>query len=147
MKITIRKAVKKDLSQILELVRELAIFENEPNAVTASLAVYQESFTNGIFESIVAESENNIIGVMIYYMTFSTWKGKMLYLEDFIVTSTHRRQGVGKKLFSEFQKIAAEKEVILTKWQVLNWNSSAISFYEEVGATIEKDWYNGKLYL
>ena len=147
MNISIRKAEKGDLSRIHELVVELAIYENEPNAVTASLKDYQDCFEQGTFESIVAIDEKEIVGIMIYYMTFSTWKGKMLYLEDFVVTKAYRRKGVGKLLFSAFQKVAIEKKAVLTKWQVLDWNSPAISFYEEIGATIDKDWYNCKLYL
>jgi len=147
MNISVRKAEKADLPQILELVHELAVFENEPDAVTANLKVYQDSFDQGIFESIVAVDGNRIIGMMIFYMTFSTWKGKMLYLEDFVVRSSYRRKGVGEQLFKEFITIAKEKEVILTKWQVLDWNASAISFYEKIGATIDKEWFNCKIYL
>ncbi len=147
MKISIRKAEKRDLAKIHKLVVELAVYEKEPDAVTATIDDYHKCFEKGIFESIVAEHEGRIIGMMIYYMTFSTWKGKMLYLEDFVVTEEYRKKGVGKLLFESFKKIAIEKKAILTKWQVIDWNTPAISFYESVGATVDKEWYNCRLYL
>ena len=147
MSITIRIAEEEDLKEILKLVVELAIYEKKPKAVSATLADYVENFKKGLFECLVAESEGVIVGMMLYYMTFSTWKGKMLYLEDFVVTEQFRKKGVGQKLFISFMKVAKEKKAVLTKWQVLDWNEPAIGFYEKIGATMEKDWYNCKIYL
>ena len=80
-------------------------------------------------------------------MTYSTWKGKMLYLEDFVVAQSHRRRGIGQLLFDAYKAEAIEKKAKLIKWQVLDWNEPAIAFYEKNGATIEKGWYNVKTFL
>jgi len=81
----------------------------------------------------------------LYYMTFSTWKGKMLYLEDFVIKKGFRRLGIGQLLFDAFLETAREKGCKLTKWQVLDWNETALKFYEKNNAIIEKDWWNGKI--
>ncbi len=143
--INIRRAEIKDLPSILELVVELAVFEKEPEAVTASLYQYEEAFKEGIFEGLVVEKQGLIIGMAIFYMTFSTWKGKMLYLEDLYIQKEHRQSGIGQKLFDAFLKIAKKKKAKLTKWQVLDWNTPAIKFYYKNGASIEKNWWNGKI--
>ncbi len=78
-------------------------------------------------------------------MTFSTWKGKMLYLEDFVVKEAFRKKGVGQVLWNKYIDIAKEKDCALVKWQVLDWNEPAVKFYEKNGATIEKEWWNGKI--
>lgn len=143
----IRKATLNDLPAILELVKELAVYEKVPKAVTASLEMYEEAFKEGIFEALVLFKEEKMIGMMLYFMTFSTWKGKMLYLEDFIVTEKHRKKGYGQQLFEALINLAREKKAVLCKWQVLDWNEPAIQFYEKNEAEIEKNWWNGKLFL
>jgi len=147
MEITIRKASKSDLVGILDLVIELAIFEKEPDAVTATIDDYEDSFDQGVFEALVAECEGQIIGTALYYMTYSTWKGKMLYLEDLVVTQTFRRKGIGQLLFDAVLEETKAKSAKLLKWQVLDWNQPAIDFYEKNKAIIEKDWYNGKIFV
>ncbi len=146
MKITIRKGTEADLPAILDLVRELAIYEKEPDAVTASLKDYENDFKN-IFETIVAEVEGKIAGMALYYLTFSTWKGRMLYLEDFVLTQSHRRHGIGQLIFDALLEEARKKEVRLIKWQVLDWNTPAIEFYKKNKATLETGWWNGKIFI
>lgn len=146
MQITIRKATSKDLDDLLQLVRELAHFEKAPDEVWATLEDYERGFTNNDFESIVAtDTDGTVLGTVIFYLTWSTWKGRMLYLEDFIVKREARHQGIGAILFDAFLKRAKELECRLVKWQVLDWNEPAIRFYEKMGATIEKEWWNGKI--
>ena len=145
--IFIRKAKREDLPEVLNLVKELAIYEKEPDAVTASIEEYQELFDQGWYEGLLAISEDKIIGIAIYYKTFSTWKGKMLYLEDLVVTQSLRSKGVGQKLFDEVLKTAKDMGCALLKWQVLDWNDPAIKFYEKNKAIIEKEWWNGKIIL
>jgi len=147
MEIIVRKASKSDLVAILDLVIELAVFEKEPDAVTATIADYEESFDQGVFEAHVAECEGKIIGTALYYMTYSTWKGKMLYLEDLVVTQSFRRKGIGQLLFNAVLEETKAKYAKLLKWQVLDWNQPAIDFYEKNKAIIEKDWYNGKIFV
>lgn len=142
---TIRKGEVKDLPAVLDLVHELASFEKEPQAVTTTLADYENAFDQRIFEFLVVEVEQKVVGMALYYMTFSTWKGKMLYLEDFVVKKEFRNLGLGKALFTAFQQEAVKQGAILTKWQVLDWNVDAIRFYEREGAIIEKIWYNCKI--
>lgn len=143
----IRKATLEDLPAIHELVRELAIYEKAEEEFTATLSDYESDFKENIFEALVAEKEDRIVGMALYYMTYSTWKGKMLYLEDFVVNEALRRTGIGQQLFDAVLNVARTKGCRLLKWQVLDWNEPAISFYEKNKATIEKEWYNGKLFL
>ena len=145
MSVNIRKATVEDLPAIRNLVKELAIYERAEIELTASIEEYISSFNSGWFESQVAENEEGIIGMILYYETFSTWKGKMLYLEDFYVKPKFRGQNIGQQLFVTFLKTARHKGCKLTKWQVLDWNDPAVKFYEKNKATIEKEWWNGKI--
>ncbi|HHH50354.1 MAG TPA: GNAT family N-acetyltransferase [Saprospiraceae bacterium] len=143
----IRKAEQKDIPSIYNLVVELAVFENEPEAVTTQINDYENNFGEGLFEAIVAEQNGRILAMALYYMTFSTWKGRMLYIEDFVVTKSARKKGIGQLIFDAVILEAKKKKAKLLKWQVLDWNKPAISFYKKNNAIIEKDWYNGKLML
>lgn len=145
--ITIREAVKADLPAIHQLVRELAIYEKAEHEFTASIEDYYTDFEAGIFESYVAEVDGKVVGMTLYYMTYSTWKGRMLYLEDFVINEDYRRYGIGQQLFDVLQEVAKAKGCRLIKWQVLDWNTPAVKFYEKNEAVIEKDWWNGKLFL
>lgn len=143
--IHIRFAEKTDLEAIRELVIELAIFEKEPDAVTASIEDYHHNFKTGLISMLVAEKKGEIIGMTLYYDTFSTWKGKMLYLEDFVVSEAYRGHGIGDLLFDATIKEAKNRGCVMMKWQVLDWNTGAVKFYERKKATIEKEWWNGKI--
>lgn len=145
MATTIRKGKTEDLQQVHELVRELAVYEKAEHEFIATLEDYQNDFKEGIFEVLLAEIEGEVVGMCLYYMTYSTWKGKMLYLEDFVVKQTYRQAGIGQQLFDAFIQEAKVKECRLTKWQVLDWNEPAIKFYEKNNAIIEKEWWNGKI--
>lgn len=144
---TIRPAVRADLPAILALVTELAVYEKQPEAVTATLEDYQKNYDSGVFEAIVAELDGQMIGMTLFYMSWSTWKGRMLFLEDFVVTEQARRTGAGQLLFDAYLAEARARECRVAKWQVLEWNEPAIKFYEKNGAIIERDWWNGKLFL
>ena len=147
MNYTVRKADTNDLKAIYNLVIELAVYENEPDAVTATLKDYEKNFNAQVFQSIVAEHNGKIIGACIYYITWSTWKGRMVYLEDFVVTEAYRNKGVGQLLFDQFLVEAKEMNATMVKWQVLDWNNPAIRFYEKNKAIIEKEWWNGKIFF
>ena len=144
---TIRPAIAADMPAIHQLVYALAVYEKEPEAVVTTPAEFLEDFQNGLFQCSVAEHENEVVGLVLYYMAYSTWKGKMLYLEDFIVTEDFRRFGVGQLLFDAFLAEADRLGCRLVKWQVLDWNEPALRFYEKNEATIEKGWWNGKIFL
>ncbi len=157
MNINIRLATRQDLVAMHALVRELAIFEREPEAHTATVADYERDYDAGIFEAHVAEdldatelteggaTRAKIVGMVWYHFAYSTWRGRMMYLEDFVVTETYRRYGLGQLLFEKFLEVAKAKECRLVKWQVLDWNEPAIKFYEKMGAIIETTWWNGKI--
>ena len=145
--IFIRKAVEADIPAIFALVKELAVYEKAPDAVIATEKSYLEDFTAGFFSAHVAEWDGQIVGMALYYPAYSTWKGKMLYLEDFVVKSGCRRAGIGQLLFDAFVAEARDRNCVLIKWQVLDWNAPALRFYEKNKAIIESEWWNGKLFL
>jgi GNAT superfamily N-acetyltransferase len=147
MNITIRTAEKRDLPAIHDLVRELAIYERAEEEFTASIEDYERDFDDGVYRAIVAEAAGEVVGMALYYLTYSTWKGKMMYLEDFVVRETYRRHGVGQLLFDKFLELSKAEGCRLVKWQVLDWNEPAIKFYEKNKATIERDWWNGKVFF
>lgn len=142
----IRPATSADLPAIHGLVAELAEYENAADEFTTSLDTYREQFAAGTFQCHVAETENGeIAGMTLYYLTFSTWKGRMLYLEDFVVGKAYRSKGIGQLLFAEFLEEAKRRKCTMVKWQVLDWNEPAVKFYELQGAKIEKDWWTAKI--
>lgn len=147
MNIIIRKGEKKDLPQTLDLVKELAAYEKAPHEVTVTLEEMEQCGfgTNPIFGFFVGENENKIVGIALYYIKYSTWKGKCLFLEDIIVTEQFRKFGIGKKLFDEVVKVAKEMKAPRMEWQVLEWNEPAIKFYEKLNSNFDKEWINCKL--
>ncbi len=147
MEVTVRPATKADLPAIHALVAELAEYERAPREFVATLTEYENDFDAGFFDALVAEHEGEVVGMMVWYRAYSTWKGRMLYLEDFVVRAEWRRRGVGEKLWDALVAKARALGCKLIKWQVLDWNEPAIRFYEKIGAEIEKGWWNGKLFL
>lgn len=143
----IRQGNADDLPAVHDLVRELAIYEKEAAAFTASLADYKSNFEANVFEYIVAEVKGEVVGMCLYYLTWSTWKGRMLYLEDFVVRGTLRRRGLGQQLFEALLERARVLDCKLAKWQVLDWNEPAIRFYEKNDAIIERNWWTAKVFL
>jgi GNAT superfamily N-acetyltransferase len=147
MSATIRKGIQNDLPRVLELVRELAVFEKAPNEVEVTISeMINWGFGNEkIFDFFVLEKENVIVGIAVYYYKYSTWKGKCLFLEDIIVTEKERKHGYGKLLFNEVVKVAKAQKVRRMEWQVLDWNTPAIEFYKKYQANLDGEWINCKL--
>ncbi len=145
--ITVRTATEEDLQAIHQLVEELATYEKAKHEFVVTLEAYKRDMKANIFEALVAEQEGQIIGMALYYMAYSTWKGRMMYLEDFVVKEAYRQQGVGQLLFDAFVAEAKAQKCSCAKWQVLDWNTPAVKFYEKNNAIIEKEWWNGKLYF
>jgi GNAT superfamily N-acetyltransferase len=145
--INLRVAVKEDCPRLLELVKELALFEKAPEEVTVTLQEFEDAgFGNKpVWKAFVAEADGFIIGFGMYYIRYSTWKGRRLYLEDLIVTEEWRGKGIGKILFERL--IAETRELGLSGmvWQVLDWNEPAIKFYRKYNAAIEAGWLNAAL--
>ena len=134
-----------DLPQVHALIVELAEYEKAPQEVTNTVEdMHWDGFgENPIFKFFVAESEEDgIVGIALYYMAYSTWKGKMLFLEDLIVTERYRRSGIGKMLFDAVAREAKEVGAKRFRWQVLEWNEPAIAFYKKIGASLDGEWIN-----
>lgn len=146
--VQIRRGNQDDLAQVLDLVHELAEYEQAADQVTTSLIDYQKAYDQGRFKILVAEETDVVVGMMLYYDTWSTWKGKMLYLEDFVIRQSHRRRGIGDLLMNRLLEIAREEDYRLIKWQVIDWNEPAVRFYEKIdGAVIDKTWWDVKVYF
>ena len=144
MSITIRRAEKKDCPQLLELIKELALYEKAPQEVTVTLAHFEESGfgEKPVWWAFVAEEGNTILGFAMYYIRYSTWKGQRMYLEDLIVTEQARGKGIGKLLFDVLIEEAKEKNFCGIVWQVLEWNEPAINFYKKYNASFDAEWIN-----
>ena len=138
----IRKATKNDMPSVLELIQELATFEKEPDAVVVTVDdLVRDGFSeNPLFQCFVAEVHGEIIGMALYYYRYSTWKGKTIHLEDLIVKENKRGTGAGFSLYKEIIKQGKAENVRRIEWNVLDWNTPAINFYEKSGAKVLDDW-------
>ncbi len=159
MEVVIRKAEARDVPEMLALVRELATFEKEPEAVTVTEGEMLDAgfgkkpvwfgwvaeVPAGSGQLAGANKDPMIIGMAVCYERYSTWRGRTLYLEDIIVTGSARGQRIGERLFRECVRYAVANDHTWMRWQVLDWNTDAIRFYERFGASISPGWLNGEL--
>ena len=151
MEIQVRKAVKEDCPRMMELIKELALYEKAPEAVTVTMDHFIESGfgENPIWWAYVAESPNpsgqgnEIHAFALYYIRYSTWKGQRMYLEDIIVTEKMRGHGIGKILLDKLIEVAQKKKYSGIMWQVLDWNEPAINFYKKFNdVQFDGEWIN-----
>ncbi|MOA15268.1 N-acyltransferase YncA [compost metagenome] len=144
MSFTIREARKTDCPRLLELIKELAVYEKAPDAVTVTLEHFEETGfgSNPVWKAFVAEKDGLIAGFALYYVRYSTWKGARMYLEDILVTEEMRGKGIGKLLFDRLIEEAKEKKFNGMVWQVLEWNEPAINFYKKYAANFDPEWIN-----
>lgn len=138
----IRKALKEDMPKVLELIQELADFENEPDAVEITVEDLEREGLgeNPLFHCLVAEKNGEVVGTALFYFRFSTWKGRSLHLEDLIVKESERGQGIGEALYKEVMRFAYDRGLKRVAWDVLDWNVDAIRFYERTGAKLMSEW-------
>lgn len=142
MNFIIRNAIKSDMQQVHNLIKELAIFEKEPDAVEVTIEdLEKDGFgEHPAFHCFVAEVNSKIEGIALIYNRYSTWKGKILHLEDLVVSQSMRGTGIGSALLDEVVKYGHLLGVRRINWEVLDWNEPAIAFYEKKGAHVMRDW-------
>ena len=144
MEIKIRKAARKDCARMMELIQELATYEKAPDEVTVSLSHFEESGfgANPVWWAFVAEVSGVVVGMALYYVRYSTWKGQRMYLEDILVTEEMRGKKIGGLLFDALIEEAKDKKFTGMNWQVLDWNEPAINFYKKYNANFDPEWVN-----
>lgn len=140
----IRKGVKSDLPSVLELIKELAVYEKALHEVEITLEQLEEDGfgEEPVFQFLVATENEEIVGLALYYFRYSTWKGKAIYLEDLVVKESHRGRGYGQKLLDAIVEEARQTGSKQVRWQVLDWNEPAINFYKKLGAHLDGEWIN-----
>ena len=144
MEIIIRRAVEQDCPRLLELIRELALYDMAPQEVPVTLEHFRESGfgPSPVWWAFVAEQDGRVEGFALYYIRYSTWKGQRMYLEDILVTEKMRGQGLGKLLLDRLILEARERKLQGIVWQVLEWNEPAIRFYKKYQADFDPQWVN-----
>ncbi|RUA08045.1 MAG: GNAT family N-acetyltransferase [Flavobacteriia bacterium] len=142
MSYKLRNATPGDMISVLDLIHELAEFENQPNAVEITVNdLIKDGYEEGTsFRVIVAEKNNDLVGMALFYPRYSTWKGRSLHLEDLIVKKEFRGKGIGNALYTSVLKYADQNGYKRVAWEVLDWNKVAIDFYISTGARVFDDW-------
>lgn len=145
--ITIREGLREDLPAVLSMIKGLALFERAPDAVIVTLEeLERDGFGDEpIFHFKIAEKEGEVIGMALFYIGYSTWKGKLLYLDDLFVPEEHRGLGAGKMLLDAVIAFGQQVGAKCIKWQVLDWNEPAIEFYKKYGVEFDGEWIDCKL--
>ena len=140
----VRKGIKKDLPEVLELIKELAKYEKALDQVSNSVGRLEEDGfgKSPVYDLFIAEIDNKIVGMAITFFRYSTWKGKNLYIEDLIVSENYRRKGVGLKIFKEIKKFAHLSSCVGIALQVLDWNKTGINFYKKLNMKFDDEWIN-----
>ena len=142
MKILLREAEKSDMGAVLLLIKELAEFEKESDAVEVTIdELAKDGFGNApAFKVFLAEVDGKIVGMALFYERYSTWKGRSIHLEDLIVKKEFRGEGIGKALYTKVLSYARKQRLKRVSWEVLDWNKVAVDFYESTGAKILEGW-------
>jgi GNAT superfamily N-acetyltransferase len=137
----IRPATDQDFTDILSLIKELALFEKAAEKVTNTVA--QMKAEQDFFKALVAETDSGeIIGFALYYFVYYTWVGKSLYLDDLYVKEAYRGHKISSALLDQVIQFGKDNNCKRIRWQVLNWNKPAIEFYKKLGANLDDEWLN-----
>ena len=148
MSLIVRAAVPGDEAEVLRMIRALATFEREPDAVTATEAMLTVALFGeaGIAFAHIAERDGRAVGLALWFLNFSTWTGRPgLYLEDLFVEADERRSGVARALFVALAREATARGCARMDWAVLDWNVEAMRFYERIGARQSEGWQPWRL--
>lgn len=148
--VTIRDARPDDVDELLRLIHELAAYEREPDAVTATADHVREALfpveASPAAYGLVAEREGRVLGMAVWFTSFSTWTGRPgIWLEDLFVEPEQRGLGVGRRLLARLAEICIEREWTRLEWAVLNWNEPSIEFYRAQGARAQDEWTTYRL--
>ena len=144
--VVIRPATPQDMPAVLDMIKELAIYEKAPQEVTVTVdELVHDGFTEKLFKCLVADHNQKVVGMALLYPRYSTWKGRTIHLEDFVVKEDFRQAGLGKQLFDAVVEEARNFGARRLEWLVLEWNEPALNFYKKIGATIDPEWQIGKL--
>lgn len=146
-KIEIKEGSPNDVHALLELIKELALYEKAPQEVVNTTDnLLQDGFgEKPIYKFWLAWHQEQPVGMAVVYFRYSTWKGKCLYLEDLYVQPNYRKMGIGEMFFEVLKDFARKEQCRRITWQVLEWNEPAIQFYKKIGATLDNQWVNGFL--
>jgi GNAT superfamily N-acetyltransferase len=147
IKVRIRRAEEQDLPSVYALIKELALYENAPDEPTNPIGTFLKdgSGTHPKYYVLLAEVGDDIVGIALYYLGYSTWKGSMMYLDDLVVNEQYRRHGIGGLLLQSLVEAAREHGAQQLRWHVLDWNEPAIAFYKKIGASLDPTWITCKL--
>lgn len=145
----IREAQRDDEHAIVDLIKELAVYEKEPLSSVKNTPeqLAKDLFDDKICFAYVAEVDEKVVGYAIYYLSYSTWNGVCLYLEDLYVQPEYRDKRIGSALFDAVVNRAKELKVRRMDWQIIHWNEPALKFYRHKNASIDSDWLNGRLFF
>ena len=145
--LTIQKANALDVPEIYALIKDLAIYEKEPQEPSNPYDIFLQEGTgsNPHFHVLVAKNEDKVIGIALYYYGYSTWKGRMLYLDDLVVSLPYRRHGIGRLLMNALLQEARDAKVNQVRWHVLDWNEPAIALYNTMNVSLDASWITVKV--
>jgi len=147
MSIQIREATAADIPALHGLVAELAGHLGDESDFTSPIDQFKKDYNDGYFDALVAEEDGQIAGMALYCLLYSTWNGRMIYLEDFVISRQHRRKGIGQLLWDALKDHGRSHDCKILKWQVVAEDEGAMRFYRKQDPVFEDQWLNGKVML
>lgn len=152
LNLSIRKAKPADMPAAYQLIKELAAYEKALEQVVLSLEQFvkdgfgeQPLFHLNVAIAKLPNHQEKVVGISLFYLAYSTWKGKMVYLDDLVVSRDYRKMGIGQMLLGEIFDFARQENAQQVRWHVLDWNRPAINLYKKLNAKLENDWITCKI--